>query len=168
MGERLRVLQNRIESVLDRLKLGAGDLLVCESATTVKDPHNALKVENVRSMFEAVARNRLLGVPGRINPRSVHYEVIGLTGKQLPRAEVKLAARRTVEYLYAEELIKLGIQDDSLARHQDIVDAILIGRLALTRVRSAQDGGLPLESVFAHGEGPQRRGWRIRAGSGAG
>jgi hypothetical protein len=63
--------------------------MVCEAATTVRDPHNALKVETVRAMFESVARGRLVGVPGRINPRSVQFEVMGLSGKQLPRAEVK-------------------------------------------------------------------------------
>lgn len=164
MGERLRLLQERIEVVLDRLKLDHRDILVCEAATTVKDPHNALKVENVRSIFESVARARLVGVPGRINPRSVHHEVMGLSGKQLPRPEVKLAARRTVEYLYSDQLKRLGMPEASLDKHQDIVDAILLGRLGVMRVRSAQDGGLPVESMFAHGEGPQRRGWRVRAG----
>jgi Holliday junction resolvasome RuvABC endonuclease subunit len=164
MGERLRTLQSRIELVLERLKLGAEDLLVCEAATTVRDPHNALKVENVRSIFEAVARTRSVAVPGRINPRSVQHEVMGLSGKQAARAEVKMAAQRTVEYLYAEDLSRLGLPGSGLGKHQDIVDAILIGRLALTRIQSAQDGGLPLETVFAHGEGQQRRGWRVRAG----
>lgn len=163
MGERLRALQVRIEAVLDRLKLGSQDILVCESATTVKDPHNALKVENVRSMFEAVARTRSVAVPGRVNPRSVHHEVMGLTGKQLPRDQVKMAARRTVEYLYLDQLNRLGLPETSLSRHQDIVDAILIGRLAIMRIKAAADGGFPVEAMFAHGEGQQRRGWRVRA-----
>jgi len=164
MGERLKALQLRIELVLERLKMGADDLLVCEAATTVRDPHNALKVENVRSIFEAVARTRAVSVPGRINPRSVQHEVMGLSGKQVARAEVKMAAQRTVEYLYADDLSRLGCPGTVLGKHQDIVDAILIGRLALTRIQSAQDGGLPLETMFAHGEGQQRRGWRVRAG----
>jgi hypothetical protein len=163
MGERLRALQQRIEALIERLQLGESDILVCEAATTVKDPHNALKVENVRSIFESVARARSISVPGRINPRSVHHEVMGLSGKQLPRAEVKLAARRTVEYLYAEELTKIGLPQTSFSKHQDIVDAILLGRLGVMRVHSAADGGLPMETMFAHGEGPQRRGWRVRA-----
>jgi len=163
MGERLRTLQERIEALIDRLQLGESDIVVCEAATTVKDPHNALKVESVRAIFESVARSRSISVPGRINPRSVHHEVMGLSGKQLPRAEVKLAARRTVEYLYADELAKIGFPQTSLTKHQDIVDAILLGRLGVMRVRSAADGGLPMETMFAHGEGPQRRGWRVRA-----
>jgi len=166
MGERLRSLQNRIEAVFDRLRLGASDLLVCEAATTVKDPHNALKVENVRAIFETAARARCVSVPGRINPRSVQHEVMGLRGKQVPRDQVKLAARRTVEHLYLAELAQLGMAGDSLGKHQDIVDAILVGRLAVMRVRSAREGGIPLETMFAHGEGQQRRGWRVRAGGG--
>jgi Holliday junction resolvasome RuvABC endonuclease subunit len=86
MADRLRSLQDRVEGLLGHLNLGADDLLVCEAATTVKDPHNALKVETVRAMFEAVARARAVGVPGRVNPRSVQFEVMGLRGKQLPRA----------------------------------------------------------------------------------
>lgn len=163
MGERLQALQQRIEALIDRLRLGEGDILVCEAATTVKDPHNALKVESVRSIFESVARSRAISVPGRINPRSVQHEVMGLSGKQLPRADVKLAAQRTVEYLYAEELAKIGLPEASLSKNQDIVDAILLGRLGVMRVRSAEDGGLSMETIFAHGEGPQRRGWRVRS-----
>jgi Holliday junction resolvasome RuvABC endonuclease subunit len=163
MGERLRTLQERIEALINRLQLGESDIVVCEAATTVKDPHNALKVESVRAIFESVARSRAISVPGRINPRSVHHEVMGLSGKQLPRAEVKRAARRTVDYLYADELANLGFLQTSLTKHQDIVDAILLGRLGVMRVRSAADGNLPMETVFAHGDGPQRRGWRVRA-----
>jgi hypothetical protein len=164
MGHRLRSLQERIESVLERIGLSAGDLLVCEAATTVKDPHNALKVENVRSIFETVARNREVTVPGRINPRSVHYEVMGLKGKQLPRAEVKQAAVRTVEVLYSDQLIDLGIGVEKLERHQDIIDAILIGRLALTKIQSARSASFPIEKVFAPREGQKRGSWRVRSG----
>jgi hypothetical protein len=93
----------------------------------------------------------------------VHHEVMGLTGKQLPRDQVKMAARRTVEYLYLDQLNRLGLPETSLSRHQDIVDAILIGRLAIMRIKAAADGGFPVEAMFAHGEGQQRRGWRVRA-----
>ena len=166
MADRLKSLQDRIESVFARLNLGAADLLVCEAATTVKDPHNALKVENVRAIFETVARARLVGVPGRVNPRSVHFEVMGLQGKQLPRAEVKAMALRTVEYLYQPELRQLGLIGASglTARHQDIIDAILIGRLALTRIQSAGSGGVSIESMFRNLERQRRGSWRIRAG----
>jgi Holliday junction resolvasome RuvABC endonuclease subunit len=163
MSERLKSLQERIETVFSRLALGSDDILVCEAPTTVKDPHNALKVENVRSIFEAVARARAVTVPGRINPRSVHFEVMGLTGKQLPRQEVKAMALRTAEYLYQPELTKLGFAGEDLKGHQDIVDALLIGRLALTRVQSAHDGGFPLEAVFQGAVQQRRTSWRVKA-----
>jgi Holliday junction resolvasome RuvABC endonuclease subunit len=162
MAERLRLLQARIEGVFERLRLGGSDVLVCEAATTVKDPHNALKVENVRSLFEAVARTRLISVPGRINPRTVQFEIMGLYGKQTERKEVKSMAVRTAEFLYAADLERLGIQVAELRRHQDIVDALLLGRLALTRIQSARDGDLPLELAF-QGASPQRRtSWRVK------
>jgi Holliday junction resolvasome RuvABC endonuclease subunit len=164
MGQRLKSLQERIEAVLERIDLGERDLLVCEAATTVKDPHNALKVENVRSIFETVAREREVTVPGRINPRSVHYEIMGLKGKQLPRADVKQAAVRTVQCLYADQLIGLGLGVNGLSRHQDIVDAILIGRLALTRISAAKSASFAIEDVFAHKEGQRRGSWRVRSG----
>jgi Holliday junction resolvasome RuvABC endonuclease subunit len=162
MSERLRSLQERIETIFSRLGLGPEDILVCEAATTVKDPHNALKVENVRSIFEAVARARSVAVPGRINPRSVHFEVMGLKGRQLPRHEIKAMALRTAEYLYQPELTKLGFAGEDLKGHQDIVDALLIGRLALTRVQSAYDGGFPLEAVFQGSVQQRRTSWRVR------
>jgi hypothetical protein len=163
MGERLRVLQERIESLLVKLGVGTGDLVVCEAATTVKDPHNALKVESVRSIFESLARGRGAFVPGRVNPRSVHYEVIGLKGQQLPRAQVKALAVRTAELLFNEDLTRLGLAGPNLSRHQDIVDALLVGRLALTRVQSAIESDMALETLFQVSKPQRRSSWRIRA-----
>jgi Holliday junction resolvasome RuvABC endonuclease subunit len=162
MAERLRLLQGRIEGLLDRLKLSSQDVMVCEAPTTVKDPHNALKVEHVRSLFEAAARSRSLSVPGRVNPRTVQFEVMGMHGKQLERKEVKAMAVRTATFLYASELQRLGIQLDDLQKHQDIVDALLLGRVALTRIQSAHNAGLPLADIF-QGEVTQRRtSWRVK------
>ena len=164
MAERLKSLQSRIERVFSTLGLGSEDVLVCEAATTIKDPHNALKVENVRTIFEAVARTRAVSVPGRLNPRSVQFEIMGLHGKQLVRAEVKAMAVRTVEFLYSGELAKLGIRAGELKRHQDIVDAVLLGRLALTKIRSAADGFVPLESLFQGVMQQRRTSWRVKTG----
>lgn len=163
MSERLMSLQGRIEEVFSKLKLGAEDVLVCEAATTVKDPHNALKVENVRSIFEAVARTRAVRVPGRINPRSVQFEIMGLRGKQLARSDVKEMAVRTVEYLYSPDLERLGLEIANLQKHQDIVDALLIGRLALTRIQSARDADLSLDAVFQTTTPQRRNSWRVKA-----
>jgi hypothetical protein len=90
---------------------------------------------------------------------------MGLRGKQLARAEVKSAALKTVEYLYAPSLTQLGLLDSSagLKKHQDIVDAVLIGRLALMRVQAAQSSGLTLESMFDIQKSQRRGSWRVRS-----
>jgi len=161
MSLRLEKLQASIASVLDALKIGASDILVCEAPTTMKDPHNALKVEQVRGLFESLGRVRGAVVPGRVNPRSVQLEVMGLRGKQLPRVEVKSAAVRTAEYLYAPDLRTLGLS--SLDKHQDIVDAVLIGRFALIHIEAARNGRFPVESLFEVQRAQNRRSWRVRA-----
>lgn len=164
MAERLRGVQSNIETVLQRLNLGSDDVLVCEAPTTMKDPHNAFKVEQVRSMFESVARMRQITVPGRVATRSVHFEIMGLVGKQLPRAEIKASAVRTAEYLYSEPLKRLGLlrEDVPLKKHQDIVDALLIGRLTLSRIYAARDAQVPLESMFQAQARTSRASWRVR------
>ncbi len=164
MAERLRGVQSNVETVLERLNLGSDDVLVCEAPTTMKDPHNALKVEQVRTIFESVARARRVTVPGRVATRSVHFEIMGLVGKQLPRDEVKASAVRTAEYLYAEPLKRLGLlrADVPLKKHQDIVDALLIGRLALSRIQAARDALVPLESMFQGQARTNRASWRVR------
>src|SRR5262245_26646002 len=88
LAERLNGLHLQIGELLSALKLGTGDFLICESPTTVRDPHNALKVEQVRGIFESLARSNGICVPGRLNPRTVQFEVMGLRGKQLQRSLV--------------------------------------------------------------------------------
>jgi Holliday junction resolvasome RuvABC endonuclease subunit len=156
---RLEKLQASIKRVIDALQLGPGDVLVCE-APTMKDPHNAIKVEQVRGLFESLSRERGVTVPGRVNPRSVQYEVMGLRGKQLARPEVKAAAVRTVEFLYADQLSQLGLS--GFGKHQDIVDAVLIGRLALLQIEAARASQAPLETLFGGQEKQDRRSWRVK------
>lgn len=165
LATRLEKLQGNIGKIFSNLTLGDSDVLVCEAPTTMKDPHNAIKVEQVRGLFESAGRQRGVTVPGRVNPRSVQYEVIGLKGKQMPRLEVKAAAVRTVQYLYATELQKLGLDvtESSLKKHQDIVDAVLIGRFALLKVQGALDAAQPLESVFETQMKQNRASWRVRS-----
>ncbi len=147
---RFEDLQTKITKCLGDLKLGQTDLLVCESQTTMRDPRAAFKVEQVRGMFETLARGRGLNVPGRVNPRTVHRELMGLKGKQLPRAQVKETAIFTVQALYQAELLSLGFPTSmqDLRRHQDVIDAILIGRLAVTRIQSATRTGIAPHEVF--------------------
>jgi len=165
MATRLERLQGAIKKVLSNLSLGELDVLVCEAPTTMKDPHNAIKVEQVRGIFESTGRSRGVTVPGRVNPRSVQYEVMGLKGKQVARLEVKAAAVRTVQYLYAPALQRLGIEasDAVLKKHQDIVDAMLIGRFAVLRIQGALDSRQPLEQVFDTQVKQQRSSWRVRS-----
>lgn len=165
LAERFMRLQKRIESLFDTLGLGGQDVLVCEGATSMKDPHNALKVEHVRSIFETVGRSRAACVPGRINPRSVQHEIMGLYGKQIPRREVKATAVQTALALFQNHLERLGLigegQTQDLIHHQDVVDALLVGRFAITRFEMARNGSLSLEEVFQESRGRSRSGtWR--------
>jgi Holliday junction resolvasome RuvABC endonuclease subunit len=165
LARRLQRIQEHVADLIARLELGRRDILVCESPSTIRDPHNALKVEQVRGLFESLARVQGVQVPGRVNPRSVQYEVMGLRGKQLLRAEVKSAAIKTVQYLYTPNLTRLGLlgPGSDLRRHQDIIDAVLIGRLALLRVQAAQNGGMSLEAMFEVQTAQKRRSWRARS-----
>lgn len=150
MGIRLRDLQTSISRLLDDLTLKENDVLICEAPTTVRDPRAAFLVEQVRCMFETLARERGLSVPGRINPRSVHVELLGLKGRQLSRDIVKAMSVRTVHQLHREDLERLGFGCalDHLEKNQDIVDALLIGRLGISRIDSAFRGGHTLDDYF--------------------
>ena len=165
LATRLERLQATIAKVLINLSLGDLDVLVCEAPTTMKDPHNAIKVEQVRGLFESTGRSRGVVVPGRVNPRSVQFEVMGLKGKQVARAEVKAVAVQTVHYLYAPALQRLGLAGtvEELKKHQDIVDAMLIGRFAVLRIQGALDARQSLESVFDTQSKQQRGSWRVRS-----
>jgi hypothetical protein len=158
MADRLTLLQERVDSLVNRLGLGPADAMVCEAPTTMRDPFAAIKVEQIRGIFESVARVRNVVVPGRINPRSVHFEVLGLTGRQLGRAIVKQMGIRAAGVLYAEDLQRLGLaaDEDALKQHQDIVDAILIGRVALSRLREASFGDISPAELFAAKAGRSR------------
>lgn len=159
LGERLLDLQNKIDHVLTVASLGKNDVLVCEAPTTMRDPHAAIKVEQVRGLFEVAARARFATVPGRINPRSVQYEVMGLKGKQLERAIVKETAAFVVSQLHGQRLKELGIAADqqSLKKNQDIVDAILVGTTALHWISAASRGNQTLAEYF-HRPATSRRG----------
>ncbi len=150
LSERLLDLQSKIHTIFAELKLGPSDLMICEAPTTMRDPRAALKVEQVRCIFEAVARQSGLKVPGRLNPRSVQYEVMGLKGKQLKRCLIKETARRIAVFIYNKDLVRLGFPSDcnSLKKNQDIVDALLIGHLAVQRVKSARVSGQKIENFF--------------------
>jgi Holliday junction resolvasome RuvABC endonuclease subunit len=143
-------LQDQITKLISQLGLGKDDIVLCEAETSVKDPKAAFKVERVRGIFESVARSFGCLVPGRLNPRTVHFEVMGLRGKQLKREIVKDTALHTAFSLYAESFKDFGLGESSksLKKHQDIIDAILVGHLAVSRVSTAIKTGVPVESCF--------------------
>lgn len=150
MAVRLEDIQYKIGKLFSMLEIGSGDILVCEGQTTLIDPKSAFKVEQVRGIFETLARSRSVSVPGRINPRTVQSEVIGLSGKQLPRPLVKSHAVKTVQAIFGESLKAIGFNanEEELSLSQDIVDALLIGSAALNHIKSAIRAGLSLEVAF--------------------
>jgi len=151
LAHRIEDLQQKINLLFDQISLCDNDVLICEAPTTMRDPRAAFKVEQVRGIFETIARERGLRVPGRLNPRSVQYEVMGLKGKQMTREVVKQSAVQIVQRLYSGALKRIGFDCDAsnLKKHQDIVDAILVGTLAVARVQSANLSKMELEEAFA-------------------
>lgn len=149
MGERLLDIQIKVQSVLKDLRISARDVVVCEAQTTLLDPKGAFKVEQVRGIFESLARNAGAKVPGRINPRSVQREVMGLKGRQIARASVKKIALDIAHALYGKYLDNIGMSRHDLTSNQDIVDAVLVGRLGLVRIQSAEAAGMSLDDFFA-------------------
>lgn len=152
LATRLLDLQKKINRTFDKLEVSDNDVLVCEAPTTMRDPGAAFKVEQVRGIFEAVARERGMSVPGRINPRSVHHEIMGLKGKQMKRDLIKRTALCVVNALHTDALTRIGFDcaAANLKRNQDIIDAILLGSLGLSWLRAALLGGHSLENFFDH------------------
>ena len=130
---RLKNLQNQVADFFSEIELSESSILVCEGpAHLVLNPQSSLKVERVRAIFETLARERQALVPGRVNPRTVHGEVLGLKGKQIPRKEVKIQAVNCADKLYGKELKEIFGEKKI---PQDIYDAALIGTVALGRIR---------------------------------
>ncbi len=167
LGERLGWLQVEVGQLFLTTGLGAQDVLVCEGpAPLVLNPQSALKVEHVRGIFEVLARERGVLVPGRINPRTVQAELLGMRGKQLPREQVKEWAREVAQRLFGEDI---PVGESGRGRggklSQDVVDALLIGALAVSRLGLAIQVGIPLEDAF--GSANKRSAKRLpRAGRG--
>ncbi|MCB0358470.1 MAG: hypothetical protein KDD44_02510 [Bdellovibrionales bacterium] len=163
MALRLAELQQEVHSLFIDRQLGVGDVVVCEGpAPLVRNPSSAVKVEQVRSIFETIARASGAVVPGRLNPRTVQTELLGMRGRQLPRAEVKRWARDTVQQLFGRALTALEIIGDTggtaAALSQDIVDALLIGAVAVSRVQLSLSGSQPLETAFSGYQRSNRNG----------
>jgi len=141
-------LQLKIKNLLVKLKVNKEDVLICESQTTIIDPKAAYKVEQVRGIFEVLAREFNLTVPGRINPRTVQFEALGFSGFQIKRELVKAAALETVLRLFKKDLINLGLATVDIKKNPDIVDAILVGYIGVIKIKSAISIKQPLEEFF--------------------
>ncbi|MCI5065054.1 hypothetical protein MRY87_04970 [bacterium] len=158
MAERLRDLHDKVSRLVAQLELSQNDVLLCEAPTTMRDPRAALVVEQVRGIFESVGRERGLRVPGRVNPRSVQFEVMGLRGRQPNREAVKQVARDIAMHLYGEKLSSLGLPlHASQSQHQDIVDAVLIGAYGISKIAHAEQVGEPWEQFFSQNEPASRK-----------
>ena len=83
---------------------------------------------------------------------------MGLTGKQVPREQIKELAVSIAIRLFGKDFRELGLLQDAtdLADHQDIVDAVLVGSLALTKLQAALIGGIGVEQLLEH-QGGRRR-----------
>jgi Holliday junction resolvasome RuvABC endonuclease subunit len=162
IATRLYDLQSRIRQLFTATQLGVNDVLICEAPTTVRDPSSSFKVEQVRCIFEILGREFGLNVPGRINPRSVHYELFGLKGKQLPRQIIKGMAQELVKREFANDLKSIMTKKDftKLDQHQDVIDAVLIARLACAWIKQAEQAGEALADFF-HSRTAQSR--RVRS-----
>ena len=148
---RMSILQDKVTELFSLIKMESGDILVCEGpAPLVHNPDSALKVERVRSIFESVARSIGVLVPGRLNPRTVQHELLGMSGVQLSRKIVKASARDIVFKLYNLDLKGLTRYVESKKKEltQDEIDALLIGSLAVSRVKMSISTKIAIEQLF--------------------
>mgnify|MGYP002078898693 CR=1 FL=1 len=154
LSVRLQDLQSKISIIYQELNLNSKDIVICESPTTMRDPKAAIKVEQVRSIFETLARGCGMLVPGRINPRSVQNEILGIKGRQIKRSSVKEIAVDVVCKVYGKHLKEIGfpLSKENLKKNQDIVDAILIGSLGVARIFSANQCGVDPALIFQNSQ----------------
>lgn len=170
LSERLLSLHTSIETLFKDLALSSGDYVVCEGPAPVSlNPSSSIKVEQVRGIFEGIARSRGILVPGRLNPRTIQSELFGLRGTQIPRKEVKQVARSILLQMFeGNRSLRFDIKTIS----QDATDAILIGVLARTKILHALKTGCILSSLFEGGKkkvmgyGSSGRGRGLRWSSG--
>jgi Holliday junction resolvasome RuvABC endonuclease subunit len=150
LAPRLVSLQRRVESLLKSCRIDHNALVICEDATTMRNPQTAMKIEQVRGIFECAARSMGATVPGRINPRTVQSTLLGMRGAQVKREYVKAAIVEVVKHHYSDQLEQLSFPSTAqeLRRHQDICDAILIGHMARLKIIEANRLGVPLWEVF--------------------
>jgi len=159
LSDRLLSLHRSVEDLFNQYKINSSDYLVCEGPAPVSlNPSSTIKVEQVRGIFEGIARTRGAIVPGRLNPRTLQSELLGLRGKQAPRDEVKRIARAVLAQMFSKRA-SMGIDITTIS--QDAVDAILIGVLARSKIQYGLLSGAVLPSLF-EGGGSRNSGRRLR------
>lgn len=159
LSERLLSLHRSVEELFNHFKINHTDYLVCEGPAPVSlNPSSSIKVEQVRGIFEGIARTRGAIVPGRLNPRTLQSELLGLRGKQAPRDEVKRIARAVLAQMFSKR-VSIGLDIATIS--QDAVDAILIGVLARSKIQYGLLSGAILSSLF-EGGGSRNSGRRLR------
>ena len=147
LEQRLADLQRQIAKLYKELKIGKNDFFICEGpAPLILNPNSSMKVERVRGVFETLARESKVKVLGRINPRTVQAELMGLKGKQIERKEVKRIARDLANKMFSSYL-------KENKSNQDIIDAILIGALVSSKLKLARDTKMDLEVMFSPKQG---------------
>ena len=156
MPTRLKFLQRGAGVILEKTGLGQGDFLVCEGAAHVAlNPRTSLLLEQVRTLFETLARGCGAAVPGRVNPRSVQHQLLGARGKQLRRDCVKALGKRAALQLYGELLSSLEYTRISCSKsrtgrvEQDIFDALLVGTVAAVKIKQCFSSGLDVDVAFS-------------------
>lgn len=157
LANRFENLQTQVTELFRRLSLSIHDILVVEGpAHLVLNPSTAIKIEQVRGIFESVARSMGVVVPGRINPRTVQTELLGLKGKQLPREQIKAMAYQVATRLFGGALHTM-INDNKPRKKeiicQDVIDASLIGALVIARIKYCQLTGSDLCESLSEGRG---------------
>lgn len=153
LEQRLSDLQNQVRALYAELNLSKKDYFICEGpAPLVLNPNSAMKVERVRGVFETLAREAKLNLLGRINPRTVQAELMGLKGKQIERKEVKKIARVLANRMFS------GYLSENKS-NQDIIDAILIGALVSSKLKIAIETKVNYQELFATKQKRSRR-WK--------
>lgn len=149
LESRLALLQKTVEAFFANIEFGKEDFLVCEGPAPLHtNPMSSMVVERVRGIFETLARAKGAMVPGRINPRSIHSEILGLYGKQVNRVYVKQIARTCATHLFQEFITFKQEETNSAQLAQDLIDALLIGAAACSRVGQAQASNMSVYIYF--------------------